>query len=220
MKKFVYKTGLGVALALSLLAGCSNKDTENSSHNSVTKPKDVRTTVIKEPAEEAPVENANEPMQPPMQGSLACSSEDDCALVPNGDCFGCMKPGGSHIVTTQQQASKMWEQKRATCEPQLKQFFSSQPKKEEMSQDPSCKAFNGVACQQGQCVGVLLNEAQLKARAEKMRQRMGGQAGGGPSSQPNQPNQPHQAGQPAQPSQPMNRPMNGQPNMGGGNYRS
>jgi len=241
MKKLRFKTSLGVVLALSFLVGCSNKGSSSDQGYTNSDAKPSEPTIKKEPAKEdnivdganhngvppaQPSEQPGEPGEQPSQANLACNSEDDCALIPNNDCFGCLKPGGSHVVTTQKHASQLWQQKRQACEPELKKFFESMQaekrelKKEEMSQDPSCLAFNGVACQQGQCVGVLLNDEQLKARAEKIqRLRQQGQQGQGQRG-------PQMGGQ-AQPmngrqAQPMNggqaQPMNGRqggPAMGG-----
>lgn len=171
MKKLRLITGLGIILALSFLTSCSNKSSGHSSSE--------RAEVKKDPAKDEQVYNA----QAGEQSNLPCSSDNDCALVPKGDCFGCLKSGGSHYVTTAQEAKQMWKDKEQTCAPQLKDFFEGGKfKKEDMSQAPSCKSFNGVSCQEGQCLGVLLTEEQQKARAQKARehmQQMQGQGGQG-----------------------------------------
>ena len=139
-----FKSGLGIILALSFLSGCSNKSAEHhSAPNSNAKPVEIKTTVIKEPAKEEEEGVVVDALDPPMGTNLPCKSEDDCALVPNGDCYGCLKPNGSHFVTTQAHASKLWMEKRAECEPKLRKVSSSKepPKKEEMSQRSKLQSF-------------------------------------------------------------------------------
>lgn len=160
------KTLLLIALSLSLISACNEQEKQQNSKKPYTVTKNSYSDVDHDVDANKIAVSDNE---------ISCdpnSKEEQCALIPISDCFGCFDANGSgqravNLATAKNIMSSKIEECKSKFEE--KQKNKEQPK---MSEHGSCK-YNWAVCSEKRvCVGTTLSESEFKAKMEIVKKHM------------------------------------------------
>lgn len=176
MKKILFPMLVGM---MTVFFGCNQKEVEREASGvqvddrTVRMPPPMRERIASEPADEAP--EGTDSSAAGSEDELSCdpnsSDEMQCGLIPVSGCKGCAN-GEAHRVVNKATAERVMGPQAETCMKEMKAFKG--PKGNQ--RDPSCSQFNWAKCSpQGQCVGIMLSEEELKSRMQKMAPKGQGQ---------------------------------------------
>jgi len=159
------KTLLFIALSLSFISACNEQEKQRNSATDYV--------VTKNSSNADPYVAANKIAV--SDDEISCdpnSKEEQCALIPISDCFGCFDANGSgqravNLATAKNIMSSKVEECKGKFEE--KQKNKEQPK---MAEHGSCKHNWAVCSKESVCVGTTLNEKDFKAKMEIVKQHM------------------------------------------------
>lgn len=168
MKKIHVYVGMGACLALCMLVACAEKPSYSKPAQKSNKQESSEQRL--EPEAMNPINAANTPggvSNGGENGEKSCQSDDDCVLMPENGCFGCMKKGGSHKAVNKAFREEFLKANMQSCLAQIKK----DPPNGEYEKNGSC-AMTGTKCNNGLCELKVQSQEEKQADLEKMKKEM------------------------------------------------
>lgn len=161
------KTLLFVALSLSLISACNEQEKQQNNKKAYTVTKNSYYSDAEHDVDANKIAVSDDEIS-----CISNSKEEQCALIPISDCFGCFdKNGSGQRVVNIATAQKVMTAKAEECRSKFEEKQKNN-EKPEMADHGSCKYNWAICSEKNVCVGTTLSESEFKAKMEIVKKKM------------------------------------------------